>query len=1015
LTQNLNNNFVINALKLPKASDANMLKLGIESFNEAPKAENNEQIKDFFTDYTQNEQILAILSAIFGNSPYLTHSILQDLSFFVEILTKNTDEIFKNLSNELKNYNFIEQFNNGTFNKESFYKFLRVQKRKIALLTAIADLNCTWTLEQVTEKLSIFAEDSVQKTCEVLLYEAYTQKIINLKTPETPLGGSGLIIVALGKMGAHELNYSSDIDLAIFYEEDKLEYLGRKSLSQFFIGVAQELNEILSKRTRDGYVFRVDVRLRPDPASNPIAIGLEKAKNYYSTVGQNWERAAFIKCKFIAGDGKSARKFLKFMNEHVYRRELDFETIEDVHSIKRQIDTKNDFKALPKANANPDEAYFGYNVKIGRGGIREIEFYAQTQQLIWGGRRKKLQLKNTCQALNALVEEREISKIAASELTEAYRFLRTLEHRLQMVDDAQTHSLPKTIEDMQKIAIFCGFEDIKSFYSELLKQTSNVRKHYSKLFENAPSLASDLPSAAGSLIFTGTENHPDTINTLEKMGFKNPEFISETIRGWHHGRVPCTIRKQARAELTKLIPSMLGYFAKSYNPDYGFENFHEFLSHLNEDSKIFALLYQNPKLMELMSELMSGYPELASNLARNPELLYYVITPEFDDAEQNYDELKLSLKAEISGIKDFDEMLDITKAWAQDRIFRVGIKLIKQQIETPQVFVALSEIAEIVIHAVRKKIITIVEQNVISKNYTQEGNRKKIGQFAIIAFGKFGNKEMSFGSDLDLVFVYDINDEDSKILEENNISAQQYFTRIANKIVAALSGFTKQGKLYNLDLRLRPNGDAGAMVSSFASMEEYYNPTKPQGTAWAWEYMALTRARAIGNRNLSNRLNQLFCDKLEFKWNDDELKKNVLYIHKKLREVKKTQDIFHVKHVAGGLVDLEYILQFLQLKHANKNPELIKNNKIKGLDTVIVALAEKNIILDEEKQLLIQALKFYQKLQNILRLTSETNITSNVARIVCKLSGFSDLESLKLELEANQNEIKKLFLKYIGG
>lgn len=1020
------NNYSLLSKNLPKCADENAFNIAIEKFNEAINSSNIENTKVFFENYENNEAILDILKAIFGNSPYLTHSILQDLEFFEQILSKNPSEIFENLKNELINYNFIEQFNNGAFNKDEFYKFLRVQKRKIALLTAIADLSGIWELEQVTEKLSIFAEDCVQKTLEILLYEAYSQKIITLKTPETPLGGSGLIVVALGKMGAYELNYSSDIDIAIFYEEDKLEYLGRKSLSQFFISVSQEMGEILSKRTKDGYVFRVDTRLRPDPASNPIAIGLQKAKNYYSTVGQNWERAAFIKCKFIAGDGKSARKFLQFMNGHVYRRELDFETIQDVHSIKRQIDTKNDAKqTIISASSNFDEGnsevnflnnsdsylqeFFGYNVKIGKGGIREIEFYAQTQQLIWGGRRKKLQIRETCKALNILVDEKEIPALAAQELIAAYRFLRMLEHRLQMVEDAQTHSLPKTTEEMQKIAIFCGFENVKAFYSQLIYHTKNVRKHYSKLFEESPSLASDLPSAEGSLIFTGTENHPDTIATLEKMGFKNPNFISETIRGWHHGRVPCTTRKQARAELTKLLPSLLGYFAKSYNPENGFENFNEFLSHLPEDSKIFALLYQNPKVMELLTELMSGYPELAANLARNPALLYYVVTPEFDEAEQNYDDLKLSLKAEIMGIKDFDTALDIIKAWVHDRIFRVGVKVIKQQIDTTQVFTTLSEIAEVAVHAIRKKVV-----NEIANSF-EFSTGKKVGEFSIIAFGKFGNKEMSFGSDLDLVFVYETNEKDEEFFEKNNISAQQYYTKIANKIIAALSGFTKNGKLYNLDLRLRPNGDSGSLVSSFASINQYYTPENKQGSAWVWEYMALTRARAIGSKNLSRKLNEMFTEKLSFKWNQEELNKNVLYIHKKLREVKKTNDIFHVKHTSGGLVDLEYILQFLQLKCGMHNLGLLKTNKIISLDAVIVALAEKNIILESEKVIIAQALNFYQKMQNILRLTSESNITDNVARIVCNLSGFENINELKTKLEHLQNQIKNLFLKYIGG
>jgi len=380
--------------------------------------------------------------------------------------------------------------------------------------------------------LSRFADAAIGSAVRHLLRSAMAAGSFEPPDPDDPERDSGLIVLGLGKLGGGELNYSSDVDLILLYDASLTPLRDREGARDFFARLARGLVRILDERTGDGYVFRTDLRLRPDPRSTPLAMSVAAALTYYESVGQNWERAALIKARPVAGDRLAGSRFLLELQPFVWRRNLDFAAIADIHSIKRQIQAHRGGGRI---------AVEGHDIKIGRGGIREIEFFAQTQQLIWGGRQRELRTATTCGALQRLATAGHIANATAETLIEDYRFLRRVEHHLQMIDDQQTHRLPADAAGLAHLATFLGYDGADRFVSDLRHHLGSVEGHYAGLFEEAPSLA-----GPGNLVFTGTEDDPETLATLARLGFTDPERIAGMVRGWHHGRMRATRSQRAR-------------------------------------------------------------------------------------------------------------------------------------------------------------------------------------------------------------------------------------------------------------------------------------------------------------------------------------------------------------------------------------------------------------------------------------------------------------------------------------
>src|SRR5471032_2809738 len=491
----------------------------------------------------------ALLDALFGNSPYLTEIALQDPIFMADLWREGPDAVIGTLDRVLASLR--TKAREGA-KPDEVAATLRRLKRKVALAAAVDDISGAWQLERITGALSAFASGALDALVDALLLQLARDGQLDLHGDPN---AAAFTVLGMGKLGGNELNYSSDIDLILLYDRDAPALAGNEQVSGHFVRAARRLVQLLSESSIDGYIFRTDLRLRPDPGSTPLAMSVQAAELYYESVGQNWERAAMIKAHPVAGNREVGAAFLAELRPYIWRRHLDFAAIHDIHSIKRQIDAHRGGAAV---------GALGHNVKLGRGGIREIEFFAQTQQLIFGGRNPALRLRGTCETLRALATAGHVAQPAVEELIDAYAFLRRVEHlqsmldtaqegigvdhRLQMVDDKQTHSLPEDTAGFAAIATFLGYDDAAPFEGELLGHLRCVEGHYARLFEEAPSLA----GPGGNLVFTGTDDDPGTLETLRTLGFRDPSVAAGMVRRWHHGRYRATRSERARELLTEL-------------------------------------------------------------------------------------------------------------------------------------------------------------------------------------------------------------------------------------------------------------------------------------------------------------------------------------------------------------------------------------------------------------------------------------------------------------------------------
>ncbi len=477
---------------------------------------------------------------------------------------------------------------------------LRQSKTEVAFLTALADLAGIWTVDEVTRRLSEAADLFVGAAVRFLLRRAAQAGKLVASDPEIPEKASGLVILAMGKYGAHELNYSSDIDLIVFYCRECAQLGPSVAPSTFFVQLTRDLVHILQERTADGYVFRTDLRLRPDPNSTQAAISTEAAFHYYESLGQNWERAALVKARPVAGDIPAGNAFLKALEPYIWRKYLDYNAISDIHAMKRQIHAAKGHQRI---------AIAGHNLKLGRGGIREIEFFVQSQQLIAGGRQPALRTRETLAGLSLLTEYNWISPSVRDDLSAAYRFLRRMEHRLQMVADQQTHTLPAGEEELANFARFAGYASLDAFSGELRQHMLTVEAHYAALFETTPELTPQ--SVKGNLVFTGDTDDPGTLDTLKQLGFKNPSAGIAAVKGWHYGRYRAMRSERAREILTEFMPALLEALGKTSDPDLALGTFDNFLKETPSALQLFSMLRANPHLLRLIAQIMGSAPRLA--------------------------------------------------------------------------------------------------------------------------------------------------------------------------------------------------------------------------------------------------------------------------------------------------------------------------------------------------------------------------------------------------------------------
>lgn len=916
-----------------------------------------------------------LIAGTAGCSPYLLRLMERESAFCADALNGDPEQTWNALLASAQ-----DAANAGTM--ADLMRNLRVAKNRGALFIALCDIGGVWPLDQVLRAISDLADTCINAAVNWLLAEAARKGRPDLDADD-PVGSSGFIVLGLGKLGGHELNYSSDVDLILFFDHegrDPADYGARK---QAFNRLTRDFVKILSENTADGYVYRVDLRLRPDPGSTTPCLSVDAAERYYESFGKNWERAAFIKARVIGGDTTAGEAFLDGMKPFVWRRYLDFATLEDVRDMKRLIH---------KHKGHGEITVAGHDLKLGRGGIREIEFFAQTQQLIAGGRDPALRVKRTVEALDALTAKGWVEADTRDELSESYAFLRMLEHRLQMVDDAQTHKMPTTPEDLERIAAFAGFEGFDALDAALRRHLERVAARFKALFEGPD----DGPENEISL-FSG-----DLESVLAGMGFAEPAKAADALRNWGDGAINATKSPRARAKLERLIPSILSNVSGAHDPDRALAEFDRFLSGLPAGVQILSLFEANPALLEMLTEICAAAPRLAAYLGRNAGVLDAVLARDFFAATPDADALVAEYEALPKPEEpDFEDHLNTARRWSKEHHFRIGAALLRG-VDTPEeAGRAYSNLAEACLRA-----MTPVATAELARRH---GNPPGVGA-CVLAMGRLGSGEMTSGSDLDLIVIYDDGDESSD--GKSPLSGTQYYARWTQRLVNAMTAQTAEGAVYEVDMRLRPSGKSGPLATRLGSFERYQTEQ-----AWTWEHMALTRARVISGPQALRTRTQTVIDAVLSKQRDRTTTLHeALDMRTRLADANAaaSADPWNMKLTRGGLADIDFIVQALLLTEGCADQTTIESLP------ALHRLCEAKALSADTCTLLGQARHLQATLLHFIRLSHDGRFIPDEAppalkAVIARALGAGDFAEVSDRLMTAQQDVREAFVDVFGG
>ena len=934
-----------------------------------------------------DERVRNLLLAVFGASPFLTRLIRAEPEFAAACFSAEPDALFARVLEETESAA-------GSTSRAEAMRALRIARRRVALLLALADIARFWPLMDITRRLTDFADAAVRAALAFLLKQAEARG----QLAHADAAECGLAVFAMGKMGARELNYSSDIDLIFFFDPERTP-LKSGDPGSFWVRLVRQLVSMLSEMTGEGQVFRVDLRLRPDPGATAVAISTEAALNYYFSIGQTWERSAWIKARPCAGDITVGEQFMAELSPWLWRKYLDFAAIAEVHALKRQIHA---------VKGHGEITVPGHNLKLGRGGIREIEFFVQTQQLIAGGRNPALRRRQTLPMLDALAEHGWITQDVANDLKAAYVRLRTWEHRLQMQNDLQTHTLPKDEEELARYARFAGFARLEDFTREARQTMRTVQRHYDALFEEATELAPE----EEELILAGlAADEPDeaTLATLRRLGFGRPEEVLATIRGWLQGRYPALRFAGAQERLRAILPMLLKTLGESGQAEAGLAAFDRFLAGLPGGVQLFALLQANPHLMELLLRILTAAPLLAAELTRRPRLFAALIEGDLTGPLPTRAQHAQGLKRLAPLDLPFDEVLDRARIYVSEQKFIIGTRLIAETATVEEAEAAYTALAE----AALAHMLAATHREMTERHGEVPGSRS-----AILAMGKLGSAEMTHTSDLDLIVIHDFPSEETSsrptpAQEEQGarirpLSPSEWFSRLTRRLITALTAPTAEGVLYEVDMRLRPSGSQGPVATHIESFRRYQ-----AGQAWMWEHLALTRARPVaGDADLREEVARIIRETLTRPRAFRDVRGAVLDMRLRILTEKKAKTPWQVKTREGGLIDIEFIAQGLQLLHAAETPDVLRTNTARALRTLETAGA----LRAEHAHALAEALTLYHHVLHITRLclpagelAEEEKLPAAVARLLARAAKAPDIARARLALEETQARTAAIF------
>ncbi len=923
-----------------------------------------------------------LLDAIGGNSPFLADLARRETAMLDRWIAQGPDRCFADILASLAAIAPASP-------QALVARALRVARRQAALVIALADIAALWSLEQVTGALSALADAALRLAVEHLLRAAHETGQLRLDDPAHPARNAGFVVFALGKLGAGELNYSSDIDLVLLYDPDRhlaADPDAADRIGTGFVRLARALIALLQTADADGYVFRVDLRLRPDPSATPLVVSLPAALVYYESMGQAWERAAWIKARPVAGDLALGQRFLEQIRPFTWRRHLDFAAIADITAMKARIDTHKGSR-LP---AGDDPAGLArYDLKLGQGGIREIEFIAQTLQMVWGGRDPGLRGPATLPALAALDHARHLPPGTLNGLAAAYRDLRLVEHRLQMVADRQTHALPAA-DGLDHFARFVGRADAAALAAWLLPTLRLVHGIFGTLLRGAPDAAPALDAAA---------DDPELLGWLAGQGFAAPARAAATILRWRDGRPRATRSERARHLLRELLPDLVAALARQTEPDLALARFDGFLSGLPAGVQILSLLRHNPSLLDRLATVLGTAPLLAEHFARDPGSIEGLLEAS-PVAEDRFAPTR-RLRAWLRDADTLEASLALLRRFVRAEEFRLSVALLEDRIDVDAAGIARTRLAEAALAALLPLVLA---------DHTARHGALPGGAMAVVALGKAGSREMLPGSDLDLMLIYDHPAAVSESLpgaRGRTLPASTWFLRAAHALIGAITAPGSEGPLYAVDMRLRPSGNKGPVAVSLASFQRYHD-----ADAWTWERMALTRARVIGGeRGLRGRVRAALAAALDHAGPAAAIRADAAAMRARMQAELPAGGPWDVKARPGGLVDVEFIAQALQLVAGAPARDPVTR-------LALERLCAAGLLDRAETATLVRADRFYRMAQGLQRLTVGAAAAPPPAALAVLARAIAgrelDAAALVAILDDIAIEVRAIFARRIG-
>ena len=827
---------------------------------------------------------------------------------------------------------------------------LRVTKRRVALWSALCDFSGIWELNDVTNMLTQFADLACQLALKVALETELSRgNIPGLEIDHSP-EKTGMFVLAMGKMGAHELNYSSDIDLICFFDETQ--FLEEKYFDarKGFIRATRLMSSILSDLTEDGYVFRTDLRLRPDPSVNPVCIATETAERYYESLGRTWERAAYIKARVVAGDTKAGINFLHSLTPFVWRKYLDFAAIEDAHDIRLRI---REHKGLGGALK-----LLGHNIKLGSGGIREIEFFTQTRQLIAGGRDIDLRVRGTIDGLKNLSKKGWINKTVSEKLISHYTLYRNIEHRLQMVHDAQTHDLPKSIEGMERLSCMMGTTpDLLA--KDLLFSLKEVNQLTEGFFKP----------------------------TKLDLTFSLSEMETKVVDRWRS--YPSLRSPRAEHIFNRLRPKILEKIRSTDKSNNALIAFDKFLVGLPTGVQLFSLFEANPQLIDLLVDIVGTAPALANHLAKSPVVFDAVIGGDFWTPWPKLTTLERQLSNLIKLETDYEQKLEVSRKWKKEWHFRIGVHLLRGITNVDQAGAQYAELAETVL-----KVIFPVVISEFSKKYGKPPGRGA----SIFSMGSLGATHLNSTSDLDLIVIYDAEGIEFSDCP-TPLNSRLYYTRLTQALVTAMTVEMSQGKLYEVDMRLRPSGRKGPVATSWTSFKDYQT-----NEAWAWEHLALTRGRVIcGNSELSINIED-FRLQLIKNVRPEVAVRSLKEMREKIQKIDLNNNKWEFKQGIGRMQDIEL---FSQLS------TVINGQVTRDVSSGLIAGSESGLLTNTQLDQILKTYKFLKEMNMATRLINDSSqefekISTSGHSFILKLTKINTIKALNKNFEFQTKRVAKI-------